>query len=274
MEKAYLSAARKTAGLAPGNVFLVHGLPSDFSEQDLEPVLAEAGWRVSVVPYSRRTRGQISVVRVRSETEPPKRLMKVVTAGEIVTLQIRDSTAPEKNARQDEGRAPTTWAEAAKCALGKDRSTTTNPTQFSPHRQSMGSASGKQMGRAAQQTQDANQLKRTWAEQSEEDDEEDLEYLWDLWEQDPPWTERDGEDTAHVDVECDSEVECRTPHKKMKTHNRSRPVPISMKGRRLRNVTVTNDAACTASLWSAATGVRIPDAGADRKDSMAGRSDA
>ena len=66
--KEKVNDARRMAGLQAGHLYVLQGLPVDYSEQDLVPLMADLGCVVTIVPFTRRTRGPVAQIKIRSET--------------------------------------------------------------------------------------------------------------------------------------------------------------------------------------------------------------
>ena len=88
--------------------------------KDLQEITAESGWQVTVLPESRKVRGRMTSYRVRATKAPSQKILRVIHADEIVTLQI-DTPQDKKEQPQEQMQTPSTWAEAVKMGLGRSR---------------------------------------------------------------------------------------------------------------------------------------------------------
>ena len=111
-------SARTAMGLPGGEVFLLHGVPLDMAEDEIAAIMKDSGWAAEAIPGTKRVRGRVATVKLRAMTVPQKRVLKVVSGREVITLQISD---PEVKQRKPEQQLPTpqTWAQALKQGLGK-----------------------------------------------------------------------------------------------------------------------------------------------------------
>ena len=191
-------------------MYVIQRIPVDYSEQDLVPLMADLGW-------VRRTRGPVAQIKIRSETPPPKTVIRMVTSHEVITLQVREARMPERQEKLQERTSPMTWSEAAKQALGKDSYRATAATNAAP--EASASVSGTaQASRVSAST--SGKKKRNWADEA---DTVDDEMLWDLWGDTNPWDEYqeemsdEGQEVQAASVDDDSYVEDAEPRKRQKT---------------------------------------------------------
>ena len=111
--------AKKEAGLPTGDPFVVTGIPTDLPAGEVEPLLRDCGWVAKLVDHSRRVRGPLCSYRVRAQGPPPHQVMRIVSGKEVITLRIQESVAKKTEKTKEDQGPCSTWAEAAKRALGR-----------------------------------------------------------------------------------------------------------------------------------------------------------
>ena len=233
--KEKVNDARRMAGLQAGHLYVIQGLPVDYSEQDLVPLMADLGWVISIVPFTRRTRGPVAQIKIRSETPPPKTVIRMVTSHEVITLQVREARMPERQEKLQERTSPMTWSEAAKQALGKDSSKAAAATNAVPEARASTSGTAQTSKSSASLS---GKKKRNWADEA---DTVDDEILWDLWGDTYPWEDypeemSDGEPEAQaVSVDNDSYVEDAEPRKRQKIQMKHKG-SAHLRSRRMRSL--------------------------------------
>eukprot|EP00971_Amphidinium_carterae_P119323 2363463-Amphidinium_carterae.1 len=112
--------------------YVIHNIPNEMAESDLQEVLQRAQWQVEFVPDSRRCRKYTSSILVRAEKaltigQDVVSVYPVRFNSEIVNLRIEPKTtrrteSPQPSATQPVREAPSTWGEAvAGRAKGKGK---------------------------------------------------------------------------------------------------------------------------------------------------------
>ena len=114
--------ARSQAGLPTGEIHVIQGFPLDMAEAELKDILADAHWITEPMMVSRRVRGRMAHMRVRSAAPPPHEshdILRVISQDEVITLHILPLIREKPVALKEPDLAPQTWSDAFKRALGK-----------------------------------------------------------------------------------------------------------------------------------------------------------
>ena len=88
--------ARTSAGLPPGEAFLIKGLPVELTFEQIQDLMGEMAWQATVLEDTRRTRGKTSTIRARAVQAPPSSIFRVAANSETYTLYITKVENREK----------------------------------------------------------------------------------------------------------------------------------------------------------------------------------
>ena len=225
-----------------GTVFTISGLPPENSEKDIEELMKEISWPVTVIPGSKRIKARMASIRVRAMEAPPKNVIRVNMGRELYTVYVQEYAPPQKpqtQSQQTQAAHNLTWADALRSTLGRDQA------------QAGGcNAAPTQAQSQAQQSRDPRQedtkhipgmgqarFKRgTWAEQMEEQgfdggmdtSSESSEASF------KPWDLFDMEERAAPKREQDQTEQEEGPPARKKARKTGRKTSSSQKGRRIK----------------------------------------
>ena len=170
---------------------------------------------------SRRVKGRMAQVRVRSQSTPPSTVLKVTWGREISTVYIQEAaTAPPQQRKPEPQQQPSrTWAEALRSTLARD----TERTQTTP----------KQAPEKVTPPWIPTRKKTQWTDQHDDrDSDQDMEQSTDSEESFVPWDLFEEAPAENVDIDDDQHIEGAPKRKRArKTHKKSQ---AQTKGKRLK----------------------------------------
>ena len=75
-----LQEARTSAGLEPGDVFTVFGIPLEVAESEMESILTDLNWPAKVIDNSRRVRGRTDTLESEQRILLPRTSLSLLQA--------------------------------------------------------------------------------------------------------------------------------------------------------------------------------------------------
>ena len=112
-------AARESIGQPTGDNYLLKGIPVELPMQHIESLLMDMQWKATLLPESRRTRGRTAVIRARALQPPSSMIYRITSGPEAYTLAIEKQELHKKELKKPTSDPPSSWADAAKRAMGK-----------------------------------------------------------------------------------------------------------------------------------------------------------
>ena len=132
--QAQADAAKVQSGLPAGESYLILGVPHDMREPELQAILQDTGWTVTILPQTRRVRQRRAQYVLKAPSPPPKTILKLKTGQEVTTLQIQPHKPhPEIPKQATEMPKPSTWLQVAQRALGTHHDTGEIPAAGRKH---------------------------------------------------------------------------------------------------------------------------------------------
>ena len=129
---ATINQARRGAGLAASELYVLSGAPCHMLESDIQALFKQLAWSALLMTQSRRVRNKVATYKVRAEHPPAQSALRVCVGSELVTMQVTPLSRPEKTVAETKPPVMTTWAQAARHTLGKDVYSSENTVTAEP----------------------------------------------------------------------------------------------------------------------------------------------